>query len=149
MTTPEGRSPNGRNGNLISFVTIGIAILAIGMAVFTMVGESSNAQILLLQDQQETEKETRVNALIQLRERLERIERRSVDADAALDTALQREIGLVIAEVIQRINDLDDALQKEFGGTLTAQAEDNIRERSDAEKHTNFEARLRVLEDKD
>ncbi len=151
MVGPDSTSTprnNNRNGNLIAFVSIGVAILAVAIAVFAMLGESGNAQILLLQEQQRIEKENRTSQILELRQRLERIEARSVTAIQELDVKLQQEITLVNAAILESIRNLDDVLQREVQVTKDGQAEDNIRERVDATKFVDFEARLRVLEDK-
>lgn len=145
MTTPAGPTTNG-NRNLFVVITIMVAFLGVGAAIVSTMTGSNNAQVLLLQEQQRTEKENRESALTQLRQRLERIEGRSVAESEKLDLKLQKEFELSDETLEGRLDDLNKALQDEFGGTLTAQAEDNIRERSDADKHTNFEARLSVLE---
>jgi len=154
MATEKNTNTNSNGGrNLVIIVTLMIAFLGVGAAVVSTMTGSNNAQVLLLQEQQRIEKEARTDQAVQLQrqldrleERLERIEERSVAATADLDIVLQREIELVNATIIQRINDLDAALQKELAATQRGQDEDNIRERTDAVRLGDFEARLRVLE---
>lgn len=148
-------TPNGSNGgrNLFVIITIIVAFLGVGAAIVSTMTGSNNAQVLLLQEQQRIEKENRTNQatqlenqLFQLQQRLERIENRSVAASADLDGKLQLEIQLVNATILESIRALDLTLQREIKVTRDGQDEDNIRERSDAARFVDFEARLRVIE---
>lgn len=137
---------NGPNKAIPIGMGLVIGILTLGVAGVAILSQSSNAQVLLLQEQQRIEKETRANSFFALESRLERIEGRSVFGLDALDIKLQQEIRLLNDTIEQEIIALDESLQREIAVTDLANEDLKFFEHNARVQIADFEARFRVLE---